>query len=118
MVVELIRVRRCGLMDLYQVVNVVVAVVSLLGLGVILWGVVMVVKDFLFEFFSDDPQGKRRMRQKLGSYLILGLEFFIAADIIRTITRPDWNDIGMLAAIIAIRTVLSYFLGMELKEKD
>ena len=104
-------------MELYQFVNLVVSIVSLLGLAVILWGVVMVVWDFLRELLSDDPEGKRRMRQKLGAYLILGLEFFIAADIIRTIIRPDWNEIGMLAAIIAVRTVLSYFLGMELKEK-
>jgi len=57
------------------------------------------------------------MRQKLGSYLILGLEFFIAADILKAITRPDWNEIGMLAAIIILRTILSYFLGIELREK-
>ena len=104
-------------MEFNQLINLIVSIVSIIGMVVILWGIILVLKDFLLELFSDDPQGKRRMRQKLGSYLILGLEFFIAADIIRTIIRPDWNEIGMLAAIIAIRTVLSYFLGMELKER-
>jgi len=101
---------------MYTMLNYVVYGISALGAMVILWGIVLVLKDFLLDLFNDDLGPKRRMRQKLGSYLILGLEFFIAADIIRTITRPDWNDIGMLAAIVALRTVLSYFLGLELKE--
>jgi len=104
-------------MGYFEVVNYAVNVISLIGLLVILWGIILVVKEFVFELLSDDPKTQRILRQKLGSYLILGLEFFIAADIIRTIIRPDWNDIGMLAAIIALRTVLSYFLGQELKEK-
>ena len=104
-------------MELQVVINWVVLAISLVGSAVIIWGILLTIKDFVSDLLSDDPQSKRLMRQKLGSYLILGLEFFIAADIIRTIIRPDWNDIGMLAAIIAIRTVLSYFLGMELREK-
>ena len=104
-------------MELHLLINRIVLAISLIGSAVIIWGILLVIKDFLFNLLSDDPQSKRLMRQKLGSYLILGLEFFIAADIIRTIIRPDWNEIGMLAAIIAIRTVLSYFLGMELREK-
>ncbi|MFA5035361.1 MAG: DUF1622 domain-containing protein [Candidatus Margulisiibacteriota bacterium] len=102
---------------MFVLINYLVYGVSFLGMLVILWGLLMVLKDFLLTLFSDDPNSKRLMRQKLGAYLVLGLEFFIAADIIRTITRPDWNEIGMLAAIIALRTVLSYFLGLELKEK-
>lgn len=102
-------------MTIFELVNYVVYAVSFLGMAVILWGILLVVKDFLLGLFNDEPEAKRQMRQKLGAYLVLGLEFFIAADIIRTITRPDWNEIGMLAAIIALRTILSYFLGLEIK---
>lgn len=100
-----------------ELISYITYAISLIGLAVILWGCVLVLRDFILDIFSDDPVPKRRMRQKLGSFLVLGLEFFIAADIIRTIVRPGWNEIGMLAAIIALRTVLSYFLGMELREK-
>jgi uncharacterized membrane protein len=102
-------------MHLFTLVNYVVYGVSFLGMFVILWGLFLVLKDFILQLFNEAPESKRVLRQKLGAYLVLGLEFFIAADIIRTITRPDWNEIGMLAAIIALRTVLSYFLGLELK---
>jgi len=104
-------------MDLQEMISWMVLIINLIGSAVIVWGIILVIKDFVLTLLSEEPQSKRLMRQKLGSYLILGLEFFIAADIIRTIIRPDWNEIGMLAAIIGIRTVLSYFLGMELREK-
>jgi uncharacterized membrane protein len=38
----------------------------------------------------------------------------LAADILRTAVAPTWEDIGKLAAIAAIRTVLNYFLEREL----
>ncbi len=104
-------------MGFFELIQLLIRAISIVGTLVIVWGILFVLKDFLFDLFSDDAQSKRQMRQKLGSYLILGLEFFIAADIIRTITRPDWNDIGMLAAIIVLRTVLSYFLGLELRNQ-
>ena len=59
-----------------------------------------------------------RSRIKLGHSLSLGLEFLIGADILKTAVAPTWNDIGQLAAIIAIRTVLNFFLMRELEQND
>jgi uncharacterized membrane protein len=56
-------------------------------------------------------------RMKLGHSLLLGLDFLIGADILRTVVTPNWNDIGQLAAIIAIRTVLNFFLMRELEQE-
>lgn len=53
---------------------------------------------------------------QFASWLLLGLEFELAADIIRSIVSPSWQDIGQLAAIAAIRTLLSYFLGRDIAE--
>ncbi len=50
------------------------------------------------------------------AWILLSLEFALAADIIRTIVRPDWNEIGQLGAIAAIRIALSYFLGRDIEE--
>ncbi|WP_245622515.1 DUF1622 domain-containing protein [Pseudoxanthomonas dokdonensis] len=50
----------------------------------------------------------------LARWLLLGLEFMLAADIVRTVISPDWNDIGQLAAIAIIRTFLNYFLERDL----
>jgi uncharacterized membrane protein len=46
---------------------------------------------------------------------LLGLEFELAADIVRTVVTPTWSDIGQLAAIGLIRTFLNYFLEKDLE---
>lgn len=55
------------------------------------------------------------VRLSLGKMLALALEFLLAADIVRTAVAPTWEDIGKLAAIAALRTLLNYFLERELK---
>jgi uncharacterized membrane protein len=49
-------------------------------------------------------------------WLVLALEFLLAADILRTAISPTWTDIGQLAAIAAIRTFLNYSLSHDLQK--
>ena len=55
---------------------------------------------------------------RFGVWLLLGLEFELAADIIRTAIAPNWNDIGQLAAIAGIRTFLNYFLEKDIDKYE
>ena len=48
-------------------------------------------------------------------WLVLALEFLLAADILKTAISPTWTDIGQLAAIAGIRTFLNYSLGHDLR---
>ncbi len=57
----------------------------------------------------------REVYLRFGSRLILGLEFALAADIVRTAISPRWDDIGRLAAIAAIRTFLNFFLERDIE---
>ena len=60
-------------------------------------------------------QGVRRIAWlSLARWLLLGLEFMLAADIVRTAIAPTWDDIGKLAAIAVIRTFLNFFLERDL----
>jgi uncharacterized membrane protein len=59
---------------------------------------------------------RRAIRVEFGVWLLLRLEFELAADIIRTAISPSWNDIGQLAAIASIRTALNYFLEMDIEK--
>src|ERR1043165_3909350 len=59
-------------------------------------------------------EDRKRLRHVLGYYLLLGLEFLIAADIIDTLMKPTTQDLIILGAIVAIRTVISYSLNSEL----
>jgi uncharacterized membrane protein len=58
------------------------------------------------------------LRRDLGTYLLLGLEFLIAADILKTILEPGIMELGILAGIVVLRTVLSVFLNKEIRETD
>ena len=55
---------------------------------------------------------------RFGMWLILGLQYALAADIVSTVIAPTWNDIGQLAAIALIRTFLNYFLERDLTEAE
>jgi uncharacterized membrane protein len=59
---------------------------------------------------------RKQLFVRLGIWLLLGLQFALAADIVRSVIAPTWTDIGQLAAIAAIRTFLNHFLERDLEE--
>jgi uncharacterized membrane protein len=56
--------------------------------------------------------------RRYGMWLVLGLEFELAADIIASVIAPSWMDIGKLGAIAVIRTFLNYFLEQDLEKAE
>lgn len=62
------------------------------------------------------PYEYNDIRLDFTNKIVLGLEFFIAADLIKSILEPTLNDLIILAVIVAIRTVVGYSLNAELKE--
>jgi uncharacterized membrane protein len=63
-------------------------------------------------------QAKVDIRLGLGRWLALGLEFALAADILRTAVTPTWAEIGQLAAIAVLRTALNFFLEREIAREE
>jgi len=61
-------------------------------------------------------QQKRALWLRFARWLVAGLTFQLAADLVHTAIAPTWDDIGKLAAIAVIRTFLNYFLERDLKE--
>jgi len=103
----------------HSVINVVSFTLNIIGALVIIWGILI----SLFEFLKKEVLNRKEsirlneaIRLKLGSYLVLALEFFIAGDIVKTIITPTWESLGILGAIVVIRTILSYFLTKDLKK--
>lgn len=58
---------------------------------------------------------RREIFVRFGSWIVLSLEFALAADIVRTAIAPTWDDIGRLGAIAVIRTFLNWFLEHDLE---
>jgi len=50
--------------------------------------------------------------------ILIGLEFFIERDLIKSILEPNLNQVIMLAIIVAIRTVVGFSLGREVRELE
>src|SRR6266516_1054411 len=63
-------------------------------------------------------EDRKHLRHLLGYYLLLGLEFLIAADIIDTLMKPSVQDLIVLGAIVLIRTVVSSSLNTKLKSEQ
>ncbi|HEY6802303.1 MAG TPA: DUF1622 domain-containing protein [Pyrinomonadaceae bacterium] len=59
---------------------------------------------------------RRQIFLRFGVWLLLGLEFELAADIVRSAISPTWSEIGQLASIAAIRTFLNFFLERDIAE--
>lgn len=66
--------------------------------------------------FRAPTSQKMEIWMHFATWLLLGLEFELAADVIRTAIAPTWSDIGQLASIAAIRTFLSYFLDKDIEK--
>lgn len=62
-----------------------------------------------------EPDVYRQFRRLIGRSILLGLELLVAADIIRTVAvTPSLEDVAVLAAIVVIRTFLSWSLELEI----
>lgn len=88
-----------------------------IGVIIILIGAVKSLRIFITYEFAKNKQhiGIDMVRYKLGTYLLLGLEFLVAADILETVFTPSLERIEILWGIVIIRTVLNYFLNKELE---
>ena len=106
-----------------QVLDYVTLVIGSLGGLIIVYGVILGSVELIraeFRSFRRDPETSHRfekIRFDIGFHLLLGLEFLIAADIIRTIISPTLEELAILGGIVAIRTVISYFLGKEIGQR-
>lgn len=65
---------------------------------------------------SPDGTGRRDVWLRYGRWLVAGLTFQLAADIIETAITTEWDQVARLAAIAAVRTFLNYFLERDIAD--
>ncbi len=89
---------------------------ELVGLIAILASVLLATGKFALDLGGDPKTAYDRYRANLGRGILLGLELLVGADIISTVTSPlSWESVGLLGAIILIRTFLSFSLETEIE---
>lgn len=91
--------------------------ISLFAVAVIIFSFVIAAWRYAKQFQIDDRlQNFGRFKKELGSGLLLGLEILVLADVIETMTvTPTFQSLSMLAAIVVIRTVVSWTLTLEVE---
>lgn len=104
------------LLGLDEVSFLVSEVVGFIGVAIMAYGAFTAAWHFIACTFHHKQHGLPHIRIELGKHLALGLEFLVGKDIIESIVRPSWDDLGKLAAIIALRTAVTFMLSWELKE--
>ena len=102
-----------------KILHAISAGIGAVAVAIIIWGVILMLFRFIVLEVSRIKKRsiyyeRESLRHQLGSYLLLGIEFLIAADIIRTITHPTLIDMAVLASIVVIRTLISFFLDHEI----
>lgn len=94
--------------------------VDALGVLIIVFGLMLSIVIFLKDWYLESALKNcyTRLRQNLGRAILLGLEFLVAGDIIRSVAgTPTFTSIGILGLIVIIRSFLSVTFEMEVEGK-
>ena len=97
--------------------NLAVDAIDWLALVLIVVGAVEAFFLGLWTMISSrEGHHERDVWLRLGRWLVAGLTFQLAADVLETAITTSWDEVARLAAIAAIRTFLNYFLERDLDE--
>jgi uncharacterized membrane protein len=95
-------------------------VFNIIGVAILAYGALGSVYTFIIsrsKASSGSIGDINTSRRFIVERIILSLDFFVGANIIRTVNELDFTDLGLLAGIVTIRIVLAYFLERELTER-
>jgi uncharacterized membrane protein len=103
-------------MDQEQLITAAARLVEMAGVAVLLLGAILAAVAFAVRLArrADFHGAYHGLRADLGRAILLGLELLVIADIIGTVAiQPTFQNLGVLAVIVAIRTLLSFTLELE-----
>lgn len=101
-----------------EIINIASLALEFTGIGVITLGALFSSISVITRLIKSEPDVYSHYRKQLSRAILLGLEFLVAADIIRTVAiEPTFRTVGVLGAIVLIRTFLSFTLEVEVTGK-
>jgi len=100
--------------NFFEVIETVGKTIDAVGVATIAIGALIAAAVAVARLNRKTGDVYRVFRQQLGRSILLGLEFLVAADIIRTVAvTPDARSVAVLGGIVLIRTFLSFSLELE-----
>ena len=101
-------------MNFYEVIETVGKAIDGIGVAAIAIGALISAAGALSRLNRKTGDVYLVFREQLGRSILLGLEFLVAADIIRTVAiKPNATSVAVLGGIVLIRTFLSFSLQLE-----
>lgn len=101
-------------MQLESWVGLAATIMEVAGLAALIGGAAVAIAIAITRGLRR-PGALSELRRHLGRAILLGLEFLVAADIIRTVSEmPTLERVAVLGGIVLIRTFLSFTLEVEI----
>lgn len=93
-----------------------ILIINAMALMVVAFGTAQAFVQSIRAMFNQTPTGHRfhRAYVQYARWLVAGLTFQLAADVVATAFSPSWEEIGHLAAISAIRAFVNFFLERDM----
>lgn len=109
------------MVNLSSIAEWVIFIIDFAAVAIVSWACALALYNFIrIEFFyrrAKETKFLEKLRVHFGQKLLLGIEFFLAADLVRVVVNGDTTDaIIRLGAIVIIRTILSFFLNIEIRD--
>ena len=94
----------------HDLVMICVHLIELAGIVVIVVSMIRALIDFI--------RKKDSTRIELAQGIMLGLEFKIGSEVLRSVIVSGWNELGTLGAIILLRAALTFLIHWEIKNEE
>ena len=102
-------------MPLVEIIEATGSAIDAIGVAVIAGGATLALFMTISRVRREEGGAYDFFRRRLGRAILLGLEFLVAADIIRTVAvTPSGESVAVLGGIVLIRTFLSFSLQLEM----
>ncbi|GAB5457858.1 MAG: DUF1622 domain-containing protein [Henriciella sp.] len=104
-----------------EVFEVMAVGIDLIGVAIIIFGFNIALLKLIGALLKGAGLSKElgniaQARRTLGAYILTGIEFMIASDIIHTVITRELTDLLFVGLLVLIRTAISFFLAKEVAE--
>lgn len=99
-----------------ELIEIAAQAIEALAVVIILIAIVHGLARYLLRIKQPAAEAYHQLKAQLGRALLLGLEFLVAGDIIRTVAlEPTLPNVLLLGLLVIIRTFLSWSLVVEIE---
>lgn len=93
----------------------IIGIIEIMGIFIIVVGTLKAFYHYTISMFKPD---KYPIKSAFANTLAMGLEFKLAAEILKTVLVHTISELAVLAAVTLLRAFMIYVLNWELKKEN